>query len=147
MRAIFAPTEWRLPHWLIAIGSALFFAIYVGVVEPYQIFSWFASRPEVAQAFSEPHFGRADALILVFSTMFLGPFALFVAAVLLIFAVAMLGGFVLPLVRWFSFPDWTANVLVLTIIAVVAWMQSGLWMPRTLWFFGMLARAWKIILA
>src|SRR2546426_8875286 len=40
---------------------------------------------------------------------FLAPFALFVALVLLIFTVAMLGGFVLPVVRWFSLPDWMAT--------------------------------------
>lgn len=147
MKAIFAPTTWRLPHWLIAICSTLFFAIYAGLVQPHQIFMWFATRPEVSQAFSEPHFGRADALILIFSTLFLGPFALFVALVMLIFAVAMLGGFVLPVVRWFSFPDWMATVVVLATIGVVAWLQSALWMPRTLWFIGMLARAWKIVLA
>jgi hypothetical protein len=30
---------------------------------------------------------------------------------------------------------------------VVAWAQSELWLPRSLWFLGLLARAWKIILA
>jgi hypothetical protein len=125
----------------------MFFVIYSGLVQPREIALWFASRPEVSQAFADPHFGRADALILVFSTLFLAPFALFVALVLMIFAVAMLGGFVLPLVRWFSLPDWMATGLVLLTVGVVAWAQSELWLPRSLWFLGLLARAWKIILA
>jgi hypothetical protein len=147
MRVGFTPTAWRLPHWLLAVGSAMFLGIYSGVVQPSQIFLWFASRPEVSQAFSDPHFGRADALILVFSTLFLGPFALLVGLLLLIFAVAMLGGIVLPVVRWFSLPDWMATVLVMLSVGGLAWAQREIWMPRSLWFLGLLARAWKILLA
>jgi hypothetical protein len=55
-------------------------------MRPHELALWFASRPEVAQAFADPNFGRADALILVFSTLFLAPFAVFVALVLLVFA-------------------------------------------------------------
>jgi hypothetical protein len=143
----FSPTTWRMPHWLIALGSMLAIAMYVGLVRPREIAIYFAGRPEVAQAFADPQFGRADALILVFSTLFLAPFALFVALVLIIFSVAMLGGFVLPVVRWFSLPDWTATAFVLLVGSLTAWMQSDQWLPRSLWFLGLLARAWKVILA
>ena len=143
----FTPTAWRMPHWLIAIGSTLAVAMYVGLVRPREIAIYFAGRPEVAQAFADPQFGRADALILVFSTLFLAPFALFVALVLIIFSVAMLGGFVLPVVRWFSLPDWTATAFVVVVGSLTAWMQSEQWLPRSLWFLGLLARAWKVILA
>ena len=108
---------------------------------------WFATRPEVSQAFSEPHFGRADALILVFSTLFLAPFALFIALVLLVFAIAMVGGFVLPVVRWLSLPDWIATAVVIVGGGMAAWVQSAHWLPRSVWFLGLLARAWKVILA
>ena len=147
MREFFTPTTWRLPHWLLAIGSAMFLSVYSGLVQPHEIALWFANRPEVSQAFADPHFGRADALILVFSTLFLAPFALFVALVLLIFAIAMLGGFVLPVTRWFSMPDWMATALVIGAVGMAAWAQSALWLPRSLWFLGLLARAWKIVLA
>jgi hypothetical protein len=144
---VLMPTAWRLPHWLAAIGGTLALAIYGGLLRPREIALYFASRPEVSSAFADPHFGRADALILVFSTLFLAPFAAFVAIVLLIFAIAMLGGFVLPVVRWFSLPDWMATALVVVVVALAAWSQSDLWVPRSLWFLGLLARAWKIILA
>src|SRR6266566_6483831 len=147
MTVLFAPTAWRLPHWLIAIGSALVFAMYAGLVRPGEIAVYFASRPEVSQAFADPNFGRADALILVFSTLFLAPFAIFVMLVLMIFALAMLGGFVLPVVRWFSLPDWFATAFVLVAVGIAAWAQSELWLPRSLWFLGLLARAWKVVLA
>ena len=141
------PTAWRMPHWLIAVGSTVALAIYAGLVRPREIATYFAGRPEVAQAFADPHFGRADALILVFSTLFLAPFALFVALVLIIFAVAMLGGFALPVARWFSLPDWTATAFVIVVGTLAAWMESEQWLPRSLWFLGLLARAWKVIIA
>ena len=141
------PTAWRMPQWLIAIGSTIALAMYVGLVRPREIALYFAGRPEVAQAFADPNFGRADALILVFSTLFLAPFALFIAIVLLIFSMAMLGGFVLPVARWFSLPDWTATAFVLLVAVLAAWMQSNQWVPASLWFLGLLARAWQVILA
>jgi len=144
---LLTPTAWRLPHWLVAIGSMLALATYAGLVKPREIATYFASRPEVSQAFADPQFGRADALILVFSTLFLAPFALFVALVLLIFTVAMLGGFVLPVVRWFSLPDWMATASVVIVAVLTAWSQSEYWLPRSLWFLGLMARAWKVILA
>lgn len=143
---LLTPTTWRLPHWLIAIGSALALVIYSGLVNPRELALWFAGRPEVSQAFADPNFGRADALILVFSTLFLAPFAIFVGLVLLVFAVAMLGGFVLPVMRWFSLPDWTATALVVLTGVVTAWAESELWLPRSLWFLSLLARAWRVIL-
>jgi|SRR5262249_47612398 len=141
------PSTWRMPHWLIAMGSTLVLAMYAGLVRPRDIALYFAARPEVSQAFADPQFGRGDALILVFSTLFLAPFALFVALVLLIFSVAMLGGFVLPVVRWFSMPDWIATGFVIVVVGIAAWTQSQLWLPRSLWFLGLLARAWKVVLA
>jgi len=147
MTVLFNPMAWRLPHWLIALGSVVAITLYAGFVQPREIALWFAARPEVAQAFADPHFGRADALILVFSTLFLAPFALFVALVLMIFAIAMLGGFVLPVVRWFILPDWFATAFVLVAVGIAAWAQSELWLPRSIWFLGLLARAWKVVLA
>lgn len=147
MREMLHPMAWRLPHWLIALGGAAWLSIVAGLLQPRELVMWFANRPEVAQAFGDPHFGRADALILVFSTLFLGPFALFIACVVSIFMMAVLGGFALPLVRWLSLPDWLATALVGGGIIALAWTQSDLWLPRSLWFLGLLARAWGIVLA
>jgi hypothetical protein len=108
---------------------------------------WFAGRPEVMRAFAEPNFGRADALMLIFATLFLGPFALFIGAVMIVFVMAVLGGAVLPVVRWMALPDWCATAVVAVAMAGAAWMQSDLWMPRSLWLLSMLARAWRVVLA
>ena len=147
MREIFTPTAWRLPHWLLALGIATWFAIQTGLFSPRELAIWFAGRPEVMRAFSDPNFGRADALMLIFATLFLGPFALFIAAVLVVFVMAILGGAVLPAVRWMQLPDWFATGVVAAVMAVAAWMQSDLWVPRSLWFLSLLARAWRTVLA
>src|SRR3989442_13952618 len=79
MRAIFTPMAWRLPHWLIAIGFAISFSLYSGLLRPHEIAMWFANRPEDSQAFSEPNFGIADELSLVFSVHIPAPCAIFAA--------------------------------------------------------------------
>jgi hypothetical protein len=99
------------------------------------------------RAIADPNFGRADALMLIFATLFLGPFALFIGAVLIVFVMAILGGAVLPAVRWMQLPDWFATGVVAAMMAVAAWLQSEIWLPRSLWFLSLLARAWRIVLA
>ena len=147
MREIFTPTAWRLPHWLLAVGIATWFAIQTGIFSPHELAMWFAGRPEVMRAFGDPNFGRADALMLIFATLFLGPFALFIGIVLVVFVMALLGGAVLPMVRWMHLPDWFATGVVAVVMAGAAWLQSDLWVPRSLWFLSLLARAWRIVLA
>jgi hypothetical protein len=135
-----------VPHWLFAAAAAVYLTVWIGVLPaPHELFAWLANRPDVADAFREPHFGRADALILVFSTLFLGPFALLFALAVLIVALALLGGFVLPVVRWFSLPDWSATAIVAGGLGTVAYVESGIWLPRSLWFMGLLARACRIV--
>jgi hypothetical protein len=147
MREIFTPTAWRLPHWLLALGIATWFAIQTGMFSPRELAMWLAGRPEVMRAFGDPLFGRADALMLIFATLFLGPFALFIGIVLIVFMMALLGGAVLPVVRWMKLPDWFATSVVAVLMAGVAWLQSDLWVPHSLWFVSLLARAWRIVLA
>jgi len=136
----------RAHHWLILIGALVYGTIYAGMLDVRGIAAWFANRPEVAKAFSEPHFGRADAIILVFSALFLGPLALLLALLTLIFVLAVFGGFLLPIVRWFRLPDWFATALVLGGVVTAAWMNSDVWLPRSIWFVGMLARACRIVI-
>jgi hypothetical protein len=101
----------------------------------------------VLRAFADPNFGRADALMLIFATIFLGPFALFIGIVCVVFVMAILGGAVLPATRWMQLPDSVATGVVAVARVAAAWMQSDLWMPRSLWFLSLLARAWRVVLA
>jgi hypothetical protein len=147
MRDAISLTNLRVHQWVVLAGALLYATIYLGVLDLRGIAASLASRPEVARAFNDPDFGRADALILVFSTLFLGPLALFLALLALIFVLAVFGGFLLPVVRWFRMPDWIATATVLGGVAVAAWMQSDLWLPRSLWFMGLLARACRIVIS
>ena len=147
MRELFTPTAWRLPHWLFAAGIVIWFAIQTGLFQPRELAVWFAGRPEVLKAFGDPNFGRADALMLIFATLFLGPFAVFIGIVLFVFVMAILGGAVLPVTRWMQLPDSVATGVVAGAMLGAAWMQSDLWVPRSLWFLSLLARAWKVVLA
>lgn len=147
MRDAISLTNLRAHQWVVLVGALLYATIYLGLLDLRGIAAWLASRPEVSRAFADPNFGRADALILVFSTLFLGPLALFIALMGLVFVLAVFGGFLLPIVRWFRLPDWIATAAVLSGVAVVAWLQAEMWLPRSLWFMGLLARACRIVIS
>jgi hypothetical protein len=147
MRYALGQSGLRMHQWLILLGGLLYAVIYLGVVEPRGIAAWFANQPEVSRAFSDPNFGRADALILLFSTLFLGPLAMLLALLGLVFVLAIFGGFLLPIVRWFRLPDWIATVSVLGGVVTVLWLQTDLWLPKSLWFLGLLARACRIVVS
>jgi hypothetical protein len=147
MRQALGQSGLRIHQWLILLGGLLYAVIYLGVVEPRGIAAWFANQPEVSRAFSDPNFGRADALILLFSTLFLGPLAMLLALLGLVFVLAIFGGFLLPIVRWFRLPDWVATVSVLGGVVTVLWLQTDLWLPKSLWFLGLLARACRIVVS
>jgi hypothetical protein len=147
MRQALGQSGLRIHQWLILFGGLLYAVIYLGVVEPRGIAAWFANQPEVSRAFSDPNFGRADALILLFSTLFLGPLAMLLALLGLVFVLAIFGGFLLPIVRWFRLPDWIATASVLGGVVTVLWLQTDLWLPKSLWFLGLLARACRIVVS
>ena len=137
----------RAHYWLILIGALVYGAIYVGMLDIRGIAASLADRPEVAKAFSDPNFGRADAFILLFSTLFLGPLALLLGVLVLIFVLAVFGGFLLPVVRWLRMPDWFATALVLAGVGAAVLVNTELWVPRSLWFLGLLARACRIVIS
>ena len=147
MRDAISQSGLRLHQWLILSGALLYGIIYLGVLEPRGIAAWFASQPEVSRAFSDPDFGRADALILLFSTLFLGPLALLLGLIALVFVLAVFGGFLLPVVRWFRMPDWMATAAVLGGVVTLLWIETEMWLPRSMWFLGLLARACRIVVS
>ena len=126
-------------YWLILIGGLVYGAVYGGVLDVHGIGAWFADRPEVAKAFSDPNFGRADALILVFSTLLL-------VLLVLIFVLAVFGGFLLPIVRWLHLPDWFATALVFAGVVTLLWVHSSTWLPPSLRLVGLFARACRIVI-
>jgi len=141
------PLVFRPYQWFVLIGALVYGVIYAGMLDVRGMARWFANQPEVAKAFSDPNFARADAFILIFSTLFLGPLALLLGLMLLIFVLAVFGGFLLPVVRWARLPDWFATAIVLVGVVAAVWLNSELWLPRSLWLLGMLARACRIVIS
>jgi len=146
MRDVMGVTWLRRHHWMILLGAIAYAVIYMGLFDLRGLASHLANRPEVSQAFSEPHFGRADAIMLVFSTIFLGPLALAIGLLALVFVLAVCGGFLLPVVRWCRMPDWVATATVMVGVVGIAWLESDAWLPRSVWFLGLLARACRIVI-
>jgi protein-S-isoprenylcysteine O-methyltransferase Ste14 len=148
MRDVLSLSTWRLHHWLIFLSSAGYLAVYSGIVpQPRAVMAWLASRPDVANSFSEQHFGRADAILLVFSTVFFGPLVLLLGLAAVLFCIAAMSGFLIPVVRWFKMPEYVANLISLGALAGVAYLESALWLPNTIWFLEILARACRVIIA
>lgn len=145
MRYALSQSGLRLHQWLILFGALLYATIYLGVVDLRGMAAWFANQPEVSRAFSDPNFGRADALILLFSALFLGPLAVLLGLLVFVFVLAVFGGFMLPVIRWFRLPDWVATFSVLGGVVAIAWLETQLWVPKSLWFLGLLARACRIV--
>jgi hypothetical protein len=50
-------------------------------------------------------------------------------------------------VRWFRLPDWVATASVLGGVVTALWLQSEMWMPRSMWFLGLLARACRVVVS
>lgn len=146
MRNAISLSRLQVHQWLVLAGALLYGAIYLGLLDLRGIAIWLANRPEVSRAFSDPNFGRADALILVFSTLFLGPLALFLGLMILVFVLAVFGGFLLPIVRWLRMPDWIATLSALGGVVAATWLRSDLWLPHSLWFMSLLARACRIVI-
>jgi len=61
--------------------------------------------------------------------------------------IAVFGGFLLPIVRWLRMPDWCATALVLAGVLAALLVNTELWVPRSLWFLGLLARACRIVIS
>jgi hypothetical protein len=131
---------------VILIGALAYGTIYAGLLDIRSIAAWFATRPEVAKSFSDPTLGRADAIIFVFSALFLGPLALLVGVLVLIFVLAVFGGFLLPIVRWFRMPDWFATAVVLAGVIALMWTHQDLWLPRSIRLVALFARACRIVI-
>lgn len=144
MRETFTASPLRWP-------LALLFAIVLGAAVTHapplaDLGAQLAEQPQLGDTFKDPQFGRQDAFVFVFSLLFLGPLALLVGFLLLLAVIAVLGGFVLPGVRALALPDWVATALVLVVLGALAYAKADVWLPRSLWILGLIARASRVVL-
>ena len=145
MREAISHSGLRMHHWMILLGAlptgSSTWASSSHVASP----PGFANRPEVARAFSDPNFGRGDALILLFSTLFLGPLALLLGLMALVFLLAVFGGFLPPDRALVPAPRLGRDRLGDGRSGHGAVAAERAWLPRSIWFLGLLARACRIV--
>lgn len=145
MRGVVMLSSWRWSHWLVLLIAACSVALFLGVLPPLpEVVTWLASQPRLGGAFHDPSFGQQDALVFLFTVFFLAPLGVLIAVFLVAFGLAVLGGLLLPIARAFRMPDWVATALAIAAVAIAAYVQSNVWLPRSLWLLGLIARAYRV---
>lgn len=120
-------------------------AVHRGAVPPPgDVIRELANRPEVGDKFQDPQADRFDATVFLFTVLVMAP--LVGLGALAVFAVSLLivEATIMPLGRRIGLPDGLVHAFVVLGVAVVAYAQSNLWLPRSLKLLGLLARAYLI---
>jgi len=140
--------SWCVRHWFLTLAAGVLIAMDTGFVpSPRDVIPELATRPEVRTAFQDPIFGTQDAMLFLFSFLFFGPFAGFVGFFLLLFVLGTLGAIFLPLGRRVGLPEWCSTTLYLMLLGTITYVERDAWMPTSLWFLGLMARAWIVVMS
>ena len=140
--------SWCGRHWCMTAAASLVFAMIVGLIpSPHEVLPELARRPDVRTAFQDPAFGKQDAMIFLFSFLFLGPFAGFVGFFLALFILGALGGIFLPLGRGIGLPEWFSTSLYVMLLFTFVYVERDVWMQPSLWFLGLVARSWIMVMS
>ena len=138
--------SWCGRHWILTAAAMMVLVTSSGIIPSAQdIIPQLASRPEVASAFQDPAFGSQDAMLFLFSFIFLGPFAGFVGFLLCLVILAALGGLFVPLGSKIGLPEWLSTSAFLVAIAAYVYAKTDAWIPPCLWFLGLVAKSWMIV--
>jgi hypothetical protein len=135
----------RRPHPLLLAAGLFAVSVYFGTIPLLRSIHWLSSQPSVSTAFRDPRFGYQDALIFLFSLVFLTPLAGLISIVALLFLLAVLGGMFLPVARTLTLPDWASTALAIGIFGTALWVSSPLWAPVLLQALGLIARAYVVV--
>lgn len=103
-----------------------------------------ANRPEVANRFEDPNHGRFDATVFLFTCALGVPFVVIGFGMAVALAHFALEVTVLPLGRRMGLPDGMVVAGTMLVVAIVAYMQADLWVPRSIHVLALLSRAWVI---
>jgi len=138
--------SWCAKHWIITGAAMTIVALLAGFIPSARdIIPELANRPEVRTAFQDPAFGSQDAMLFLFSFIFLGPFAGFVGFLLAIVILAALGGIFVPLGSRVGLPEWFSTTAFLIALGAYIYIKTDTWMPPSLWFLGLVAKSWIIV--
>ena len=131
------------PQWFLVGVSALFVLTYFGLL------SWgkvqvaleaVAAKPSGAKVFAAK-VDRADAIFMVFMFLFLTPLAITAVLGLIAFVGAILAGFLESFWKTPGMPDWLFTGFVYLLLLILAYFTRALWLPHTVGFFSLIARA------
>ena len=90
---------------------------------------------------------RSFRFRLLFSFLFFGPFAGFVGFFVMLLVMGVLGAIFLPLGRRAGLPEWCSTTFYMMLLGIFIYAERATWMPPSLWFFGLVARAWMLVMS
>ncbi len=138
---------WGWTHWVLLVVGPLFVVAYLSLL------SW-GPVGEVIKRLSDqpgPHsmagsvgLLRAEALLGLVSLLLLTPLAGMVALFLIFFAMVILATIFGPLGRVLGVPDWAFMFTLGTVLSVVLYANSQVWLPWSLWMLDRLVSAYLI---
>jgi len=138
--------SWCGKHWLLTSAALVLLVLSAGILpSPRDLLPQLANQPEVRGAFSDPAFGSQDAMLFLFSFLFLGPFAGFIGFLLAVVILAALGGVFVPLGQKLGLPEWFSTAAFLVALAIFIYVKTDLWIPPSMWFLGLVAKSWLIV--
>ena len=100
---------------------------------------WLASQPRVEHAFDDEG-GGAEALIVLLSFVIVTPVAVSVLALLLMFMMKVVGGFLYQL----RLPEFISLPVVMLGLVVTTYAVREAWLPGSLYLMGLVARAYLV---
>ncbi len=100
---------------------------------------WLASQPRVETAFDDEG-GGAEALIVLLAFVIVSPVAATILAILLTFAVKVVGAFLYRL----RLPEFISVPVVMLALVVSTYTVREAWLPGSLYLLGLVARAYLV---
>lgn len=100
---------------------------------------WLAGQPAVRTAFDDEG-GGAEALIVLISFVIATPVVLILVALVLTFAIKVVGGFLYQL----RLPEFISLPVVMAALVVGTYVIRDAWLPDSLYFLGLVARAYLV---
>ena len=137
--------SWCGKHWVLTSVALVLIVLSAVLPSPRDLLPQLANQPEVRGAFTDPSFGSQDAMLFLFSFLFLGPFAGFIGFLLAVVILAALGGVFVPLGQRLGLPEWLSTATFLVALATYIYVKSNVWIPPSMWFLGMVAKSWLIV--
>jgi hypothetical protein len=130
-------------HWIFVAICVLFLLSYTGFIgwgKVAQALEHLADQPAVRERFATP-IGRGEAIVTSFMFVLLTPLALAAFGGVVMFAGAIVAGFLRIIIPLRDLPQWIFYTTAYVGIAVAVWLLRDLWTGRAWEFMGLIAKA------